>query len=523
MKKSIDRPSLWVALISLFTGIVLLGFSASSLAAEGPDAGLPYDPSPPAKPVKLIFIHHSTGENWLADDNGGLGIALRNNNYFVSDTNYEWGAVDPDLGGPIGSFTDIGHWWTWFRGSHSGTHTSSVLTEYGQHAAYSRLTQDPGGENEIVMFKSCFPNSALRGNPTDPPTTGENLLRGRDSGSEYHTVGNAKGIYNDLLAYFATRQDKLFVVIAAPPLRSATYAKNARAFNEWLFYDWLKDYPHRNVAVFNFYNVLTTNGGSANRNDLNQEKGNHHRWWKGAVQHKSDTLSDVEKYPSADDHPSRAGNLKATGEYPPILNIAYHCFKGTGGCPRLGDCVYTAAPAQKTLSYLGAKFPVKVTATGRAQCPTPAVVSDRVWLGANLTGFSRNAGIIRASIPVNDNSTDRSGTVSIDGNTAALKVTEKGAPCTIKPLTPSGKVFNKGGGSDSFTVTAIGGCGWKVSQDAASLQWLTVTSDGTGTGPGKVSYTVKDIGTAKPRVGKVTVKLDRNNQKQVFTVWQTRK
>ena len=68
------------------------------------------DPNPPASPVKLIFIHHSSGENWLADDNGVLGRSLRENNYYVSDTNYGWG---PD---GIGDNTDIGHWWDWFRG-----------------------------------------------------------------------------------------------------------------------------------------------------------------------------------------------------------------------------------------------------------------------------------------------------------------------------------------------------------------------------------------------------------------------
>ena len=54
------------------------------------------DPSPPAAPVKLIFIHHSTGGNWLADPNGdqpygGLGRALMDNNYYVSAANYGWG------------------------------------------------------------------------------------------------------------------------------------------------------------------------------------------------------------------------------------------------------------------------------------------------------------------------------------------------------------------------------------------------------------------------------------------------
>jgi len=30
---------------------------------------------PPASPAKLIFIHHSSGENWLSDEQGGLARA----------------------------------------------------------------------------------------------------------------------------------------------------------------------------------------------------------------------------------------------------------------------------------------------------------------------------------------------------------------------------------------------------------------------------------------------------------------
>jgi hypothetical protein len=140
----------------------------------------------PATPVRLIFIHHSTGENWLSDDNGGLGIALRDNNYFVSDTNYDWG---PDS---IGSNTDIGHWWLWFRSPDSATYLSALYTESEQHSMYSRLSTSPSGENQIIMFKSCFPNSALQGNPNDAvPPIEDNPLRAESCSSEYHTVANA--------------------------------------------------------------------------------------------------------------------------------------------------------------------------------------------------------------------------------------------------------------------------------------------------------------------------------------------
>ena len=38
--------------------------SAAPIAAQGGD------PSPPSEPVKLIFIHHSCGQNWLMDGHG---------------------------------------------------------------------------------------------------------------------------------------------------------------------------------------------------------------------------------------------------------------------------------------------------------------------------------------------------------------------------------------------------------------------------------------------------------------------
>ena len=218
----------------LFTNLACAVPPRAASQAPLPEASLPagLNPNPPANPVKLIFIHHSTGEAWLGDDYGGLGIALRDNHYFVSDTNYGWG---PDL---IGETTDIGDWYTWFRGTNSSTYLASLFAESGQHATYSRLTTDPGGQNEIILFKSCFPNSGLKGSLSDPiPAIDSNPLRGQSSSSAAHTVSNAKGIYIDLLNYFSAHQEKLFVVITAPPLRNATYAANARAFNNWLVND----------------------------------------------------------------------------------------------------------------------------------------------------------------------------------------------------------------------------------------------------------------------------------------------
>ncbi len=282
--------------------------------------------SPPAEPVRLIFIHHSCGSNWLSDSNGGLGIALRDNNYYVSDTNYGWGPVS------IGSSTDIGHWWLWFRGPDSTDYLNALYVESDQHSSYSRMTIEVSGENEVIMFKSCYPNSALKGDVNDPvPEIEDNPLCGQSCGSQYHTVANAKGIYIDLLEYFKTRPDKLFMVITAPPLTDDTYADNARAFNNWLVDDWLAGYTVGNVFVFDFYNVLTTNGGDSDTNDLDLATGNHHRWWNNGIQHVTDGDDDanpnVLEYPTGDNHPSKAGNEKATTELVPLLNNVYSSFQ----------------------------------------------------------------------------------------------------------------------------------------------------------------------------------------------------
>jgi hypothetical protein len=294
--------------------------------------------TPPEQTVKLIFIHHSCGENWLSDADGGLGMALRDNNYYVSDTNYGWG---PD---GIGDNTDIGHWWTWFIGPNSNTYLDALYTEYGDHSYnYSHLTDpDPNSENEVIMFKSCFPNSYLGGNTNDPATVGDNPLRGQpayldDLGAPNPdlTVANAKGIYNDILDYFALNQDKLFIVVTAPPLgendTDAEHAANARAFNSWLVFNWLSTYPYNNVAVFNFFHVLTSNGGDTNTNDAGQEQGNHHRWWNGSVQHLQTVINDYSAYGSDawDSHPTAAGNEKATDEFVPLLNVFYNTWKGS--------------------------------------------------------------------------------------------------------------------------------------------------------------------------------------------------
>jgi hypothetical protein len=278
-------------------GILLLVLGMLAMGPSGVGAQT-YDPTAPAEPVKLIFIHHSCGENWLTDGHGDLGLTLAQNNYFVSDTNYGWGPEG------IGDRTDITNWPEWFVGPHSDRYLAALYSESGQNSYYTRTLPDPGGENQVIMFKSCFPNSNLEGNPDDPPQRGGDWL----------SVGNAKAIYNELLGYFATRPDKLFIAITAPPVQDPTYSDNARGFNSWLVNEWLADYEGTNVAVWDFYNVLTG-------------PDSHHRFQGTYIEHSWGANNTLYYPTNGDDHPSPAGNRKATEEFVPMLNVYYHLWQ----------------------------------------------------------------------------------------------------------------------------------------------------------------------------------------------------
>jgi len=358
MRRQFSAMAITLTLALLIVGIPFAAFSADNS-------------NPPSSPVKLIFIHHSTGGNWLADSNsdgpyGGLGIALRDNNYYVSATNYGWGPNG------IGENTDIPHWPQWFTGSSSNTILNALYNETAQsfleYGSWSRLSSDPGGENEIIMFKSCFPNSDLYGNPDDAPASVVNDWE--------YSVSNAKAVYNEILGYFETRQDKLFVAITAPPLMEsetdASRAANARAFTNWLVNDWLDGYAHRNVAVFNYYNVLT-------------DPDNHHRWNNSAVEHVTNTNSNFAYYPSDDSHPSSTGHLKATTEFVPLLNVFWHRWKdddtGTTSSTTTTSATTTTGVSSTTTSSTSSSTTLTTTSTTNAGATTTTINGQSEIIG----------------------------------------------------------------------------------------------------------------------------------------------
>jgi hypothetical protein len=266
-------------------------------SSGGPTAwGSSLDVTKPASPVRLIFIHHSCGENWLANGNGELGNALNDNNYYVSDTYYGWNTekYTPPKDKPedtLGDHTNTEDWPSWFNDTQMPyVYASSSHTTWDHNDIAA-----PSGENEIIMFKSCYPCSEV--------------------GS---SIDDEKEIYTGLLAYFAAHQDKLFVLVTPPSEDAVDSATLTKELCDWLVNretGWLKGYAHKNVAVYDFYCTLTATDAKHTISG-----GSETHTWGASYDGRSE-------YPTSDSHPSAAGNQKATAEFIPLLNASYNYWK----------------------------------------------------------------------------------------------------------------------------------------------------------------------------------------------------
>ncbi len=289
----------------------------------------PDQPSPEAGNKKMIFIHHSTGGRLIADNWGGLGDDLNDEGYFLSDAGYDW---DATLNEAIGDETDIGNWWTWFMDqtvqSNDTTRRDnimrSVYTEYLQDASmmaiygnYTRTVSDPGGENEIIMFKSCYPNSDIQ---ADNQTTPVNMFG--EYWNNAYTESNVRVLYDTILVYLKANPEKMFIVLTAPPNRTTAHGARARAFNNWLVNNWLQDanWDNKNVYVYDYFNVLT-------------DEDNHHWVVDGEIVHYTDpgSIDNADVYADGltTSRPSPAGQQKVASEFIPVLEIWYNTWRAT--------------------------------------------------------------------------------------------------------------------------------------------------------------------------------------------------
>jgi hypothetical protein len=300
-------------LLSLAAAVGVVRLSKELTTIPAPPADFPkaeafaeFASQPIGRPVDLLFLHHSIGTQWLADppgtagasqvheNGGGLRRALEGQNYRMHEATY---------GSRLGENTDLFDWLPKFS-----DHMDEVLRISLQDAALPEPER-----NQVVLFKSCFPNSFFEapgseaGNPRGPELT----------------VANAKATFRELLPVFARSPKTLFVFVTTPPAvhpgfreplgkvlvkrllgrplaaeKAVQQAQLARQFHDWIVAPggWLASYGRKNVVVFDYYGVLTKQGQSF--------------------------FTEYASGGGTDNHTNTQGNQAATAELLPFLNRA---------------------------------------------------------------------------------------------------------------------------------------------------------------------------------------------------------
>ena len=209
---------------------LLLASLSSALAEQAPkDQG-----SLPVK-SRIIFLHHSTGEviwnsgvsEWFTKHNKANGTRYSiEERAFPSGDPYPWNNYPYD------------YWNIWVR--HAGS--SAYMTE----PTLEMLTKD----YQLIVFKHCFPASAVE--PDGTP----------DITSEEKTLVNYRLQYNALKAKLRLFPKTRFVVWTGAALRAADtapdQAERAKQFFDWVKSSW--DEMGDNIYVWDFF-ALETDGG----------------------------------------------------------------------------------------------------------------------------------------------------------------------------------------------------------------------------------------------------------------------
>lgn len=266
----------WViggAVVAVLVGAALLvpvQSTARSVPASRPKTPPLGKVSPPARPLDLLFIHHSVGDQLLAEPGkdgvkgqsshgGGFRKLLEQDGYRVHTATY---------GSALGEHTDLFDWPEKFQ-----KHVDEIVTTEDGNVAM------PGGKkHDVVLFKSCFPNNRFVGRGDAP---------GNEKGPAL-TVENAKAALRSILPSLERHPETLFVYLTIPPNAPRTYperlgvwalraltgrsttskmekqAELARELNSWVVseHGWLEGYPKKNVAIIDYYDLLTGNGQS---------------------------------------------------------------------------------------------------------------------------------------------------------------------------------------------------------------------------------------------------------------------
>ncbi len=211
-----------------------------------------------------------------------------------------------------------------------------------------------------------------------------------------------------------------------------------------------------------------------------------------------------------------SGDCKGRGTCKVVVNAA----KSVGAAFDAVTCTYTISGKSKAFNYQAGTVKVSITAkapqgSGPANCAVPDISKEGDWIDLSSFVFQNNKGSVQVSVPLNDSSSGRSGTVTVADK--EFTVTQKAKPCTLLLSASSGSI-PASGGPGSFTVTADpADCTFTATDNK---DWITIDSGTPGAGAGEIDYTAGENTARSSRSGSIKVIADQNKASKTYTVKQ---
>jgi len=172
-----------------------------------------------------------------------------------------------------------------------------------------------------------------------------------------------------------------------------------------------------------------------------------------------------------------------------------------------GACTYTLQPASADIAESGGTG--RVTVNTSAGC-TWTAASTATWV-AVTEASGTGTGAFAFSVPANAmGAPARSGSVTVADQT--FRVNQAAGPACTYTLSPNIQIFAGAGAPSGFDVITGAACAWTA---VPSAPWITISGRPSGTGNGRISFTVSpNIPGGPERAGTITV------GRSIFTVIQ---
>jgi hypothetical protein len=183
------------------------------------------------------------------------------------------------------------------------------------------------------------------------------------------------------------------------------------------------------------------------------------------------------------------------------LQYAFNSPKLTDGMallftPATGGCTYSLSATAQSFPKSGGRDDISVTAG--SGCDWTAA-SDVAWITIQQGNSGTGNGTVSYAVAENTLTKDRTGMIRIAGQT--FTVTQS-AGCSFA-VSPTTETFQSTGGNGTVTLSATRPeCAW---QAASKADWITITSEKTGTGNGTIAYVVAENTHSADRTGHIVV------------------